>query len=569
MRWKIVPPEPAAEKLVGELGCHPVVARILWNRGLQDPAAAESFLAARLRDLPDPSSLAGVDAAVRRLARALVEDEPITVHGDYDVDGVSATALLVSFLRACGARRVDYVVPHRLRDGYGLAVETVRALAARGTRLLVTLDCGVTAVAEIDEAAAHGVDVIVVDHHQTSADLPRAVAILNPWQPGCRYPTRELAAVGLTFLLCAALRRFLRERGWFEQRREPDLREWLDFVALGTIADVVPLVGANRLLVRAGLRRLTEATRPGIRALKRAAGMEPDAEVSAAQVAFRLAPRINAVGRLDDARVAVELLLADDAGHAESLARRLDAANAERQSIERELLEQAVVQAEQQTGRAVVVAGEGWHPGVVGIVAARLVERYRRPAVVIGLDPETGVGRGSGRSIGDFDLYAALRRCASFLEGYGGHRQAAGLTIAREAVPAFAEAFSRVAEESFDPAAAEPVCVVESVLRPTDIDEALCEAIAALGPFGAGNPEPVLALLGAAVRGRVVGAGGVDGGGHLKLQIDDAPLVDAIGFGMGHRLADLPRRVDLAFTLSIDTYGGLRRPQLRLRAIRA
>src|SRR5690606_38037551 len=207
---KILPPEPGAETLVGALGCHPVVAQILWKRGLRDPAAAESFLAARLRDLPDPSSLAGIEAAVHRLARALVEDEPITVHGDYDVDGVSATALLVSFLRACGARRVDYVVPHRLRDGYGLAAETVRRLAAQGTRLLVTLDCGVTAVTEIDEAVALGLDVIVVDHHQAPADLPRAVAILNPWQPGCRYPTRELAAVGVTFLLCVALRRFLR-----------------------------------------------------------------------------------------------------------------------------------------------------------------------------------------------------------------------------------------------------------------------------------------------------------------------------------------------------------------------
>src|SRR5690606_5103639 len=279
---------------------------------------------------------------------------------------------------------------------------------------------------------------------------------------------------------------------WFEQRREPDLREYLDLVALGTIADVVPLLGANRLLVRAGLRRLSSAERPGIRALKRAAGMEAGAEVGAGQVAFRLAPRINAAGRLDDARRAVELLLTEDGGRAESLARQLDAANAERQSIERSLLEEAVAQAEGRRSKALVVAGEGWHPGVIGIVASRLVERFRRPAVVIGFDPETGVGRGSGRSIGGFDLHAALARCADLLEGYGGHKQAAGLTIAREAVPAFAEAFSRVAEESFDPAAAEPVCVVESVLRPADIDEPLCEAIAALGPFGAGNPEPVL-----------------------------------------------------------------------------
>lgn len=564
MRWQILPNDPAAEGLVGALGCHPLVAQILWKRGLRDPADAASFLDARLKDLPDPSSLADVDAAVRRIARALAEDEPITVFGDYDVDGVSSTALLVSFLRACGAKRVDFHIPHRLRDGYGLGAGAVEELAARGTRLLVTLDCGVTAVSEIDAAAARGMEVIVVDHHQTPPDLPRAAAILNPWQPGCRYPTKELAAVGVTFLLCAALRRFLRERGWFEQRREPDLREYLDLVALGTIADVVPLLGANRLLVRAGLRRLSSAERPGIRALKRAAGMEAGAEVGAGQVAFRLAPRINAAGRLDDARRAVELLLTEDGGRAESLARQLDAANAERQSIERSLLEEAVAQAEGQRSKALVVAGEGWHPGVIGIVASRLVERFRRPAVVIGFDPETGVGRGSGRSIGGFDLHAALARCADLLEGYGGHKQAAGLTIAREAAPAFVQSFARVAEEDFDEAAAEPVCVVEGVVRPSELDETLCEAIEGLGPFGAGNPEPVLGLLGTAVRGRAVGAGG----DHLKLQLDEAPLVDAIGFGMGEKLAQLGRHVDLAFTLAMDEFRGVRRPQLRLRAIR-
>src|SRR5690606_23557717 len=238
-----------------------------------DPEVAAAFLDSRLRDLPDPASLAGIEPAVRRLAHALVEDEPITAFGDYDVDGVSSTALLVSFLRACGARRVDYVLPHRLRDGYGLGAEAVRRLAERGTRLLVTLDCGVTNVAEIEEAVARGMDVIVVDHHQTPADLPPAAAILNPWQPGCRYPTRELAAVGVTFLLGAGLRRFLRGRGWFGTRPEPDLREWLDLVALGTVADVVPLVGTNRILVRAGLERLGRPRRPGLRALKRVAGL--------------------------------------------------------------------------------------------------------------------------------------------------------------------------------------------------------------------------------------------------------------------------------------------------------
>ena len=567
MRWQILPHEEAAEPLARALGCHPLVAQILWRRGLRDPQVAAAFLDSRLRDLPDPASLAGIEPAVRRLAHALVEDEPITAFGDYDVDGVSSTALLVSFLRACGARRVDYVLPHRLRDGYGLGAEAVRRLAERGTRLLVTLDCGVTNVAEIEEAVARGMDVIVVDHHQTPADLPPAAAILNPWQPGCRYPTRELAAVGVTFLLCAGLRRFLRERGWFGTRPEPDLREWLDLVALGTVADVVPLVGTNRILVRAGLERLGRPRRPGLRALKRVAGLEPDAAVTAAQVGHRLAPRINAAGRLDDAATAVELLLSEDPLRAEALARTLDAANAKRQAIERTILDEAAAQAASQNGNSVVVAGEGWHPGVVGIVAARLVERFRKPAVVIGVDPETGVGRGSGRSIGDFDLHDALKRCADHLLGYGGHKAAAGLTIAREAIASFAAQLSRVAEERFDPAQAQPVCVVDGVVRPEDLDEPLCLELERLGPFGAGNAEPVLALLGASVRGRVVGATPTNPG-HLKLQLDAAPFVDAIGFGMGERLPELRDRVDLAFHLEMNEFRGIRRPQLRLRALR-
>lgn len=567
MRWQILPEEEAAEGLARALGLRPLVAQLLWRRGFHDPDEAARFLEGRLRDLPDPAGLAGIEAAVRRLGRALAEDEPITAFGDYDVDGVSSTALLVSFLRACGARRVDYHIPHRVRDGYGLGAGAVDELAAKGTRLLVTLDCGITAVAEIEAAVEKGMEVIVVDHHQTPPALPPAAAILNPWQPGCRYPTRGLAAVGVTFLLCTALRRFLREQGWFASRPEPDLRDHLDLVALGTVADVVPLLGANRLLVRAGLRRLGAAERVGVRALKRAAGMEPEAPVSAGQVGFRLGPRINAAGRLDDAGRAVELLLTEDPARAEALARALDAANAERQSIERSILEEASAQAEGQQAKAVVVAGEGWHPGVVGIVASRLVERFRRPAVVIGVDPATGVGRGSGRSIADFDLHEALNRCAAHLEGYGGHKQAAGLTIARERVSDFAQALSRVAEEGFDEEAARPVCVVEGLLRAEELDEPLCEALERLGPFGAGNPEPVLGLLGARVRGRVVGASAASAG-HLKLVLEEAPHVDAIGFGMGERLEELAPRVDLAFHLEMNEFRGVRRPQLRLRAIR-
>lgn len=567
-RWDHLPWEPAAEPLAQALDCHPLVAQILWRRGLRTEEEAAAFLSPKLSHLPDPASLAGIDRAVDRIVRALVEGEAITAFGDYDVDGVTSAALLVSFLRACGATRVDATLPHRLRDGYGLGSEAVEALAARGTQLLITLDCGVTAVAEIDEAVERGMDVVVVDHHQTPPELPRAAAILNPWQPGCTYPTKHLAAVGVTFLLCVALRRALRERGWFATRPEPDLRDFLDLVALGTVADVVPLLGVNRLLVHAGLERLSAARRVGVRALKRVAGLAADAEVSAGQVGFRLGPRLNAAGRLDDASRALRLLLTDDPGEAEELARELDDANAKRQAIEREILAQALDAARARgDAMGLVVAGEGWHPGVVGIVASRLAERLRRPAVVIGVDPETGVGKGSGRSVAPFDLHEGLTRCASHLSAFGGHKQAAGLTIDAQAIEAFAADFERVARERLQGEDLAPVCSIDGVVRLEELSEGLHAQLDRLAPFGHGNPKPVLAVEGVAVRGRVVGA--TDRGeGHLKLSLSESPLLDAIGFGMGGRLGGLGSTADLAFTLGINEFRGVRRLQLELRALR-
>ncbi len=567
VRWKFLADDDPAADLARSLGCHPLVARILRRRGVGSADDAERFLRPRLADLPDPSLFKGIDAAVERIVRAIDRGETITAYGDYDVDGVTSTTLLVSFLRSCGAK-VDYYVPHRLGEGYGLNLEAVARLAARGTQLLVTLDCGVTAVAEVDEAIRLGLDVVVVDHHTTPAELPRAAAILNPWQPGCTYPTRHLCAVGVTFLLCAALRRHLRQRGFFVEREEPNLKSYLDLVALGTIADVVPLTQANRLLVREGLEVLARSQRPGIRALKRVATLAADGPVSAGQVGFRLGPRINAAGRLDDAGVAVELLLSEDPMEAERLARALDAANAERQAIERGLIDEAVAQARSLTSASgLVVAGEGWHPGVVGIVASRVVSRLHRPTVVIGIDPETGVGKGSGRSIAAFDLHGALSKCGEHLLRYGGHQHAAGLTIERDSLDAFRDAFAREAEEQLAGHDLTPLCLIDASITAADLGDPLCEALATLAPFGSGNAEPVLALRGVRARGRVVGRSETSSG-HLKLILDDAPFADAIGFGMADRLDLLSAPVDLAFTLSFNEYRGVRQVQLGLRDLR-
>jgi single-stranded-DNA-specific exonuclease len=553
----------AAARLSAALGLHPLAARVLVARGHDAPAQVLAFLASPLQDLPDPFTMRGMDAAVARMVRAVEERERIALYGDYDVDGVTSTALLAGFLRACGADVVT-AVPHRLTEGYGLNTAAVERLAGAGARLLVTLDCGITSAPEVRAAAALGVDAVVVDHHTVPVELPAARAILNPHQPGCAYPTKDLAAVGVTFALAMALRRALRERGRFgPERPEPNLREALDLVALGTIADVVPLVGANRILVRWGLEALARSRRPGVRALKRVAGIADGAEVSAGQVGFRLAPRINAAGRLDDAGRGVRLLLEDDEGRADALARELDRENQARQEIERTILEEALHDAGERVragARGLVLARDGWHAGVVGIVASRVVERFHRPAVLVALGEAEG--KGSGRSIEGFHLHEALTACAPHLARFGGHRHAAGVTVERARLGAFRDAFEAHAAARLRDEDLVPRCRIEGWIEEREVDERAAVDLAKLGPYGAGHPEPVFALRGAAARARTVGAGGA----HLKLALG---RLDAIGFGMGDRLALCGGgAVEAAFTVGLDEWGGARRVQLRLRDVR-
>jgi single-stranded-DNA-specific exonuclease len=563
-RWIETEVDPdAAARLAHALKLDPIAARVLAGRGLSEPAAAESFLAARLADLPDPFTMKGMDGAVERIVQAIEGGERIACYGDYDVDGVTSTALLCGFLRAAGADVVTYT-PHRLVEGYGLNTEAVRKLAADGARLLVTLDCGITSVEEVRAAASLGLDTVVVDHHTVPVELPAARAILNPHQPGCAYPSKGLAAVGVTFALVMALRRRLRERGRFGVTRpEPNLKDALDLVALGTVADVVPLVGANRILVRWGLQTIATSRRPGLRALKRVAGIAEGGEITAGQVGFRLAPRINAAGRLDDAGRGVRLLLADDDGTARALAEELDRENASRQEIERRILDEAMEDARARVeagARGLVLARDGWHAGVVGIVASRIVERFHRPAVLIAL--EDGAGKGSGRSIEAFHLYDALAACSGHLSRFGGHRHAAGVTVERSRVEAFRMAFEAHAATHLAEDDLVPRCRIDGWLEERDVNERAAEDLARLGPFGAGYPEPVFALRGAAARARTVGAGNA----HLKLTLGRG--IDAIGFGMGDRLAACAGSVEAAFTLAFDAWDGARRLQLKLRDVR-
>ncbi len=556
----------AARRLAIELGLDPLAARVLVARGVQEPQDAAQFLSHELTDLPDPFRMKGMSAAVERLTRAVVQHEKVTLYGDYDVDGVCSTALLSLFLDAVGAPPLTYI-PHRIDEGYGLNVRAVERIAHEGSKLLVSLDCGITSVTEVAHAQALGMDTVIVDHHTVPDTLPAATAILNPHQPGCEYPTKVLCAAGVAFNLVMALRRSLRTLGWFERRPEPALKPLMDLVALATVCDVVPLTGANRILVQHGLDALARADRPGVRALKEVAGLETEGPVSAGQVGFRLGPRINAAGRLDDASVGLQLLRTRDLTEARALAAKLDGANKDRQEIERKMLVEAIAQAEDRQGsRGLVLWAEGWHPGVVGIVAARIVERFHKPTLIIGV--QGGVGKGSARSVEGFHLVEALRECAEHLSKFGGHRHAAGVTLEARRLLDFRRDFEAVAARRLREEDLEPRCRVDVVVDPGELTERAVGALAALGPFGAGNPEPTFVAESLHAEARIVTAknGGV---AHLKLVLPDAPALDTIGFGMGPRLAELEGRVDLAFQPSVETWKGRTRVSLKLRDLRA
>lgn len=567
MRWLL--PEEAGQKalaLASALGVHPLAARVLVRRGYESPEGAAAFLSDRLADLPDPSLMKGLPAAVERLSRAVRSKEKVTLWGDYDVDGVSSTALLSLFLDELGLKAATYI-PHRLGEGYGLNAQAIERIAGDGTKLLVTLDCGITSHAEIALANSRGLEVIVVDHHAVPETMPPALAVLNPHQPGCQYPTRHLCAAGVAFNLCLGLRRALRESGYFEGRAEPNLRTYLDLVALATVADVVPLTGANRILVRQGLKELGAAKRPGIRALKEVAGLGSQEEISAGHVGFRLGPRINAAGRLKDASMGLRLLCAATIQEAVPLAAALDAANAERQQIEKAILDSALEQAAlRPNARGLVLHSEDWHPGVIGIVASRVVERFYKPTVMIAV--HEGMGRGSARSIEAFHLFEALKSCGEYLARFGGHKHAAGLSVEPNKLPKFIEAFEKIAAARLTEEDLVPRCKVDAIVSPNELDDAAIEALEVLSPFGNGNPQPVLALRKMAASARVLRSKRAGAGDHLKLSLSGAGHLDAIGFGMADREGLISGPVDLAFNASFDEWNGRRKISLKLKDLR-
>lgn len=553
-------PTVVADLMTG-LNLQPATAKLLASRGLIEPVLAQEFLSPSLSGMLDPFLLAGMEQAVERLTLARQHQEQVCIYGDYDVDGVTATALLVSGLAALGLR-VGYHIPHRMDDGYGLNSEALRTIRAQGVSLCISVDCGVTGIEEALVCRSIGLDLIITDHHQPLDRLPEAVAVVNPHRTDCGYPFKGLAGVGVAFNLLVAVRSRLREQGELGDNG-PDLRQWLDLVALGTVADVVPLLGQNRLLVAAGLQRMEYSTRTGICALKQVAGV--NGPVSAGQVGFRLAPRLNAAGRLESAVPGVELLLTTDRSLADRLARELDEANHERQAVERRILHEALSMVEAGGGVAgrysIVLASADWHPGVVGIVASRLVERYHRPTILLAVQDD-GTVKGSGRSINGFHLLEALHDCASLLTRYGGHRVAAGVSLTVENCGAFAEAFEQAAAARLDRENLVPSLLLDVELEPEDLTMVLVNDLQRLAPFGAGNPEPVVC-----VRGLRVMEKKVVGTDHLRLRLARGRhYLNAIAWRMAGR--HLPEVLDLAGIPEIDTWGGGSRLQLRVKDVK-
>ncbi|GAC1435992.1 MAG: hypothetical protein NVSMB51_06460 [Solirubrobacteraceae bacterium] len=544
-------------QLERELGVHPVLAQVLVRRGFADPEAAREFIAARERH--SPLEFDGIVPAASLILAHVRAGTPITVHGDYDCDGVCSTAVLVRTLRRLGAN-VDWYLPDRQSDGYGLALQTVERLRSRGTRLLLTAECAITAVEEVAAARAGGIDVVVTDHHAPRADgvLPEAL-IVHPALSG--YPCTDLCATAVTSKLAAVL---LAEAGVGTLEDEPDI----ELVALATVADVVALRGENRRLVRAGLRALAASRNPGLRALMAVARVEP-ARIDEQALAFRLAPRINAAGRLYRADAGLELLLTEDAERAAALAGELDRANGERRHTETRILFEAEAQvAAMGEQPAYVLAGVGWHPGVIGIVASRIAERHHRPCVMIALPEDGGAGTGSGRSIAAFDLLGGLRQAAGHLLRHGGHRAAAGLQIDPAQVDGFRAAFTEHAAGMLRAVDLEPVVHADAVASGEDAGLELAEELAQLAPFGAGNPAVSL-LLPAARFEDPIGFGGDARSDHVRFTVrSGGASARAVLFGGGARLpAVAGEPVDAVFRLELNEWRGAVEPRLLLRHV--
>ena len=550
--WKMPSGSPRARQALEAAGIPPLLAAILSARGITQPDQARQLLTPRAEPVLDPMLLRDMDRAAARVRQALETGEHLAVYGDYDVDGITSTCLLTDCLRSMGGQVTPYI-PDRLEEGYGLNLEAIQTLAAQGVTLIVTVDCGITAVEEVNFARSLGVDVVVTDHHECKDPLPAAAAVVDPHRSDCPYPFKGLAGVGVALKLAMAVAGPEKGRQVFE--------DYADLAAVGTVADVMPMTGENRTIVQAGLAALAHPKRLGLAQLIQEAGLG-DRPLTSVSIGYTLAPRINAAGRMGKAALAGELLLTNSPQRAQQLAQELCQLNRERQSIEGEIFQESIQRLDHQPQQgAIVLADREWHQGVVGIVASRLSEKYGCPTFMICLDQ--GMGKGSCRSWGGINLFELLMNCGDLLEGFGGHALAAGFVVREENIPALAQ---RLRQGVLDQQAGqEPPSVLETdgIVQPQQLDVASVEALDALEPCGTGNPRPVLVLTGAHVQSAVQ----VGRGRHLKLRLEArGSVLDAIFFSAdAAQLGVTPGcRVDVAFYPQINEFRGVRSVQLQV-----
>lgn len=558
-RWKLRQSDDAqARALVCELGLSLTVARILINRKISTPEAARHFLNADMSHMHDPFLFKDMDRAVERAAKALDAGERITVYGDYDVDGAVATSMLVLYFKELGAN-VDFYIPNRLTEGYSLNKNALDKLAEGGTKLIVTVDNGITAIAEASYAHSLGLELIVTDHHKVGFEIPQAVAVVDPQRPDCAYPFKGICGAGVAFKFMAALRSFLRARGDFTTREEPNLKRYFDLLCIPTVCDVVPLVDENRFFVKEGLRHLGHTKRAGLKALLKVCQLAGK-DISAYDLGFKLGPRINACGRLVDASLGVRMLTSDSETEASVIARELDRLNQERRDIEKSITEEAFARIERmgrQDALGVAIYEASWHVGVVGIVASRLVEKLNRPVFVLAR-AENGLVKGSGRSVPGVNLVAALNECAECLVIYGGHEAAAGVTLEEANVAEFSRLFDAAVKKQLSPAELVKTTWVDAELKLSEIDERFVRELERLEPFGMGNAKPVFVA-----QGLEVAAKRIVGQNHLKLKIaGDDSVFDAIAFNKSGAYDGLSDRTGLLFGVELNEFNNAENIQL-------
>jgi single-stranded-DNA-specific exonuclease len=562
MQWKILQPDRTKVLAIQKhLNCHPITAAVLANRNISTPLQADDFLEPTLGILPSPMALNGMAPATQRIYEALERKEKILIFGDYDADGVTATALLFHFLKSAGADVIVHI-PHRIDEGYGLQSKHINQLAVpHKINLVITVDCGSSSHDAVLAARRFGIDVIITDHHNFDT-LPSALAVINPKKQNQPEDLSGLAGVGAAFYLAIGLRMVLREKGWWDHHKEPKLIDLCDLVAIGTIADMVPLTGANRVLAKAGLKQINASPRPGVASLCQTCNI-PSGMLSSEDVAFRLAPRINAAGRISHALTAFELLNARTMDRAQDLAETLNQMNLKRQDIERQIFDAIVKRVESRDDllkrKSFLFADEHWHPGVLGIVASKLVARYHRPVVLLAI--QDGMGKGSGRSIADLDLYKALCQCKDLLDKFGGHRLAAGLSVQTENIRRLQTAFDNVVAQLTTEPNKGPCLEIDSEIEFGQISPKLMDELKSLEPFGSDNPPPIFAAKQVHVTSaRIVGKY------HRRMSLrqcaNGSDTIDAIHFNLKPDTPRVERFERLAFQLRWNQYRGKKRIQI-------